>query len=82
MVRCGSKNRHQKDKCLEEIRLCVQNTLTIIGSIIDIVRGHLYDHLMSTRISTLIENKVYHINSKYYEENGYRHDLDLLVILH
>ena len=39
MVRCGSKNGHQKDKCLKEIRLRVQNTLTIIGSIVDIVGG-------------------------------------------
>ena len=30
---CGSKNWHQKDKCLEEIELHAQNTLKICFSI-------------------------------------------------
>ena len=33
MLMCGSKNWHQKDKCLEEIELHAQNTLKICFSI-------------------------------------------------
>ena len=58
VVRRESKNGHQKDMCLKEIELCVQNMLTIIGSIIDMIGG-LYDHLMSKRMFTLIMNKIF-----------------------
>ena len=30
VVRCGFKNGYQEDICLKEIRLCVQNMITII----------------------------------------------------
>ena len=33
--RCGSKNRHQWDTCLEEIGLHAQNMLIVLGSIVD-----------------------------------------------
>ena len=33
MVRCGSKNGHQKDICLKQIGLCAQNMVTVLGSI-------------------------------------------------
>ena len=48
VVRCGSKNGHQTDKCFE-IGLCTQNMLTILGSMLNMI-GDLYDHSMSTRI--------------------------------
>ena len=36
---CGSKNEHQKDKYLEEIRLRAQNLLSVLGSIVNIIGG-------------------------------------------
>ena len=56
MVRCGSKNGHKTDVCLKDIELHAQNILTILGSIVNRIRGDLYDHLMSTGIFTLIMN--------------------------
>ena len=35
--RCGSKNGYQKDMCLEDIGLCAQNMITMIGSIVNII---------------------------------------------
>ena len=32
VVWCGSKNKSQKEMCLEEVGLCAQNMITIIGS--------------------------------------------------
>ena len=37
VVRCGSKNGIQKDKCLKEIELGAQNMIIILGSIVNIV---------------------------------------------
>ena len=82
MVRCGSKNGHQKDnvfkrdwttcsKFVNHSRLNSQHNW-----------GDLYDHLMSKRIFTLIIIEDIHMSSKNYEENGYSHDLDLLIISH
>jgi len=34
----------------KEIGLCVQDMITILGSIINIIKGDLYNQLMSTRI--------------------------------
>jgi len=45
-----------QNKCVfENIRLCAQNTITNIDSIVNMIRGGrgLYEHLMSTRILTL-----------------------------
>ena len=39
VVRCRSKNEHQKYMCLKEIRLHVQNMSTILGSIINKIEG-------------------------------------------
>lgn len=39
IVRCDSKNAHQKDMCLEELRLSAQNFLPIPSSIIDMIEG-------------------------------------------
>ena len=39
MVRCGSTNGYKKDKCLKEIGLCAQDTLTILGLVVSIIGG-------------------------------------------
>ena len=49
--------------------------------IVNLIGGCLWNHFISTRISTLIVNKdVLHMNSKEHEESGYGLDLDLLCI--
>jgi hypothetical protein len=37
VVRCGFKHWHQKDMCLKKIGLCVQDMLTILSSIVNII---------------------------------------------
>ena len=59
MVRCGSKQWHQKDTSLEKIWLHAQNTLTILDSIVNMILEDLCDHSMSTKIFTLIMNKIF-----------------------
>ena len=45
---CGLWLQEQvKDLCLEDKGLRAQNTLTIKGSIVNIIGGDLYDHIMS-----------------------------------
>ena len=44
VARCGSKNWHQKRVCSEKIRLCAQNMLTILSSIVNMIGEDLYDH--------------------------------------
>jgi hypothetical protein len=39
IVKCGSKNRHQKDMCLKEIGKHIQNLLTILDLIVSIIGG-------------------------------------------
>ena len=39
-----------KKTCIKDIGLCAQNMITILGLMVKIVVGNLYDHLMSTRI--------------------------------
>ena len=39
MVTCGTKNGHQRDMCLKEIRLRVQNMLTIQSVIVNMISG-------------------------------------------
>ena len=58
VVRCGSMNGYWKDSCFIEIGLHARNMYTILGSIVNIFGVDLYDHLMSTRIFTLIINKI------------------------
>ena len=50
MVRCGFKNGYQKGMCLKEIGVHAQNIVFILGSIVNIIEGDLYDHLTCTRI--------------------------------
>ena len=45
MHRCGSKNGHRNGiMFLKEVGLCTQNVLTIVGSIVNLIKGDLYDH--------------------------------------
>ena len=37
VVRCGSKNEHQKDMCSKEIGVRTSNLLIILGSIVNII---------------------------------------------
>jgi hypothetical protein len=54
VVRCGSKNGHQKDiLCLKEIGLCTQNLLTIFGLKVNIIE--------STSIQSFRENEILHL---------------------
>ena len=47
-----------KEMCVQErIGLHAQQMLTIVGSIVNMIRGNLHDHLTSMRIFTLISNK-------------------------
>ena len=39
MIRCQSKNGHQKDKCLKETGLHVQYMLIILGSMVNMITG-------------------------------------------
>jgi hypothetical protein len=60
VVWCGSKIGSQKDMFKKEIGLRVQDMLAILGSIVNIrVKVNLSDHLMSTKIWTLIMKKIF-----------------------
>jgi hypothetical protein len=37
ILRCGSKNGHEKDMCLVKVRLRAQNMLTILVSIVNMI---------------------------------------------
>ena len=39
MVRCGSKDGHQKDVCLKEIGLRAQTIITVLGSVVNLPGG-------------------------------------------
>ena len=54
--------------------------LIVLGSLVNIIEGT-HDHFTSTRIFTLIMSKIF-IEVEIFEANGYRHDLELLIILH
>ena len=57
VVWCGYKNKYEKDICLKEIGLHAQNMITIL-SLSQHDWGDLYDHLLSTKIFTLIIYKI------------------------
>ena len=65
--------------CLKEIGLCAQYMIIILGSIVNIIEKDLYDLLMSTIITLLMEYYI-HMSSENYEESNYSLDLDLLTI--
>ena len=59
VVKCESKNRHQKDMCLREMeQVHAQNLILILGSTININWKNSHDHSMRKRMFTLIMNKV------------------------
>lgn len=65
------KTNTKRDTWLKEIRLHAENVITNLGSTMNVIRERgLYDHLMTTRISTLTINKVFTRAPKYHEENG------------
>jgi hypothetical protein len=37
VFRCEFENKHKKDMCLKKIGLCVQNMLTILGLVINMI---------------------------------------------
>lgn len=60
VIRCGSKNRYQKDVCSEEIGPHAQNLTAFLGSIVNIIRGDIYDHLLiSMRILHFTMSKIF-----------------------
>ena len=60
MVRREYEKLALKYICLQEIGLCAQNVLTIPSSIVNMIGGgDLYDHLMNTRLFTLMTNKIF-----------------------
>ena len=56
---CRSKNWHQKEICLEDVRLRAQNMSNCSRFDSQHNWGELYDHSMSARIFTLIKNKIF-----------------------
>ena len=63
MVGCGSKNKHRKGQCLEEIGLHAQNVSTVLDAIVTLIVLILWRNL--------------HVDSEHDLEIGYGHDLDL-----
>ena len=63
--RCGSKNGYQKDVCSKEIELHAQNMIIVLDWIVNTIREDLDDHVMSTRISTFIINKLWKLWAKW-----------------
>ena len=53
--RTDTKNKHIK----KDFGMCPQNMMIIIGSVFNRMGANLYDHLVSTRIFTLIINKLF-----------------------
>ena len=45
-------------ECLEQIGLCAQNMIIILSSKINIIGGDLFNHVMSTRIFTLVIHNI------------------------
>lgn len=88
VVWCGSKHWHKCDICLKDTGFCApRNMITIMGLKFNKIgvglvgEASLYDHLINTRILTLIMDKRMNPSSKNYEANGYMHDLDVLIIM-
>jgi len=44
VVMCGFKNGQQEQTCLKEIRLCVQNLLTILSLVVNMIGEHQLSH--------------------------------------
>ena len=76
VVRCGLKNAHQNDICLQDIGLCAENMVTILPSIVNIIEEDLYDHLTIARIFALTMSKIIIQALKTMRQIGYRHDMN------
>ena len=55
------------------------SNLLAIASIVNIIQGDVYDHLLSLRICTFMFHKM---SSKMEEANGQGQELELAIILH
>lgn len=68
--------------CWTEIGLCVQDSLTILDAIVNIIwGGALYIRLLIQESLHFGNDLDIHMSSENFKESGHRHDLDLLVIL-
>ena len=82
-VRCGFKNGAQKYICLNDIGLHVQNMITILGLIINIILfyfgGRAIWPFNEHENLHFDHEKDINMSSRSYEESGYSLDLDLLT---
>ena len=86
MVACDTKNRNPKDTCGEEIAYVSKTCLlfktqqsTYIGCVWG--GGPIWSFSILENPRFHNEHDV-HTNFKIHDENGYMHDINLLVILH
>ena len=70
----------KKDMNFKTSRMCVQNMIPILSSIINIIRGDLYDHLMSTRHLHFDMEQDFHMNFRKYGKSSYVLNVNLLSI--
>lgn len=70
-----------KKTCFKEIELRAQNSLTILGST-TITFGWTYMSILWERGSSLQLLKRYTYELLNYKENGYKNDLDLVIVVH
>jgi hypothetical protein len=81
-VWCGSKNQ-KAHPCLQGIKLCAQNMITIIGSIINIIKGGgSYDHRRSMKIFHLTIEWDIHLSFEDHTGSGYDLNMKLITILY
>ena len=71
MIRCGSKNKYQKNVCLKESELHAQNLITILGSIVNIMGRRIwpFNEDENENLHFDDEQDIY-MSSKSYEESG------------
>ena len=82
VVRCGSKNGHQKDMCSKVIGLHVSNMLIIQVSTINMI-GETYMFISWTQISSFWWCvRLWYELQNFMKANGYRCDLDVLSVLY
>jgi hypothetical protein len=67
---------------LKELGLRAQYLFTFLSSIINTIGTDMYDHFMRNAICTTMISLELHESFEHYEENGYIHDVNLLMIFH
>lgn len=71
--------------CWKKIELHIQNVLTILDTIV-VMMGvggmWLYDMLITWRFFASTMNKIFIQTPKPYMENGYMHNVNMVIILH